>query len=90
MVPVDRLEDRTLFRYQSTTEDRRGVLAALVESDVTLLSATGTRVGWRLNVRGDQQRTIGDFDEACRAAAIQPTLRDIHASVGPRRTGIRR
>ncbi|WP_276251445.1 helix-turn-helix domain-containing protein [Haloarcula rara] len=83
VVPVDRLEDRTLFRYQSTTEDRRGVLAALVESDVTLLSATGTRVGWRLNVRGDQQRTIGDFDEACRAAAIQPTLRDIHASVGP-------
>jgi len=83
VVPVDRVDDRTLFRYQSTTEDKRGVLTALVESGVTLLSAMGTRDGWRLHVRGDKQRTIADFDDACRSAAIQPTLRDIHASVGP-------
>lgn len=80
---VDRFEDRTLFRYQHSRDKERGVLRALVESDTTLLSATGTRTGWHVRVRGDVQRAVANFDEGCRAAGITPTLRDLSASADP-------
>ncbi|MDS0281178.1 helix-turn-helix domain-containing protein [Haloarcula onubensis] len=78
---VDQVDDRTLFRYHSDS-DGCGVLEALVDSDTTLLSATGTRAGWRVHVRGDVQQAVADFDERCRRAGVQPTLRDLHATVG--------
>jgi len=76
---VDRTDDRTLFRHQTPRDDARALLA-LVESDTTLLKATGTRAGWLVHVRGDVQRAVADFDEACRAAGVRPTLRDLSAS----------
>lgn len=74
---VDRVEDRTLFRYQSDQDC--GVLRPLIDSDTTLLSARGTREGWQVHVRGDVQRAVAAFDEECRAAGFQPTLCDISA-----------
>lgn len=76
---VDQLDDQTLFRYRSDRDDC-GVLGALVDSDTTLLSAMATRAGWRVHVRGDEQRAVATFDERCRAAGVQPTLRDLSAS----------
>ena len=80
---VDQFGDRTLFRYQTDQDGDHGVLRALVDSDTTLLSAVGTREGWRLHVRGDVQRAVAAFDEECRAAGFQPTLRDLSASTDP-------
>ncbi len=76
---VDQLPDRTLFRYRSDRGDHCPVVAALTESDTTLLSARGTCDGWLVTVRGDEQHAIAAFDEACRTASMQPTLRDLRS-----------
>jgi len=78
---VDRLDGRTLFRYRSD-RDSSPVPRALFESDTTLLSATGTRDGWTVQVRGDTQRVIADFEERCRGAGVGPNLRDLSAAAG--------
>jgi hypothetical protein len=82
---IDTVENRTLFRYRSP-RDREGLLAVLVDTDVTLLSATGNRDGWRIHVRADEQQTIATFDERCREVGLKPTLRDIHRVTAPAET----
>lgn len=77
---IDQLGHRALFRHRTHRDDDIGVLRALVESDTTLLSATGTRAGWRVRVRGDVQRAVADFDEECRVAGVRPTLQDLSTS----------
>ncbi|MDS0257955.1 helix-turn-helix domain-containing protein [Haloarcula sp. S1CR25-12] len=79
---VDTVGDHTLFRYQSP-RTRDGLLAALADTDVTLLSATGTREGWLIHVQSDRQRAIAAFDDQCRQAGIRLTLRDIHKVTAP-------
>jgi len=79
---VDTVGDHTLFRYRSPrTKD--GLLAALTDTDVTLLSATGTREGWLIHVQSDKQRAISAFDDRCRHAGIRLTLRDIQRVTAP-------
>jgi len=82
VVPVVRLDDRTLFRYRNDRRDS-AVLQALFDSGATLLSAMGTRSGWQVHVRGDTQHAVATFDEECRGAGVQPTLRDLSPSPDP-------
>lgn len=83
---VDQFEGWSLFRYRRP-DGRDDVLQALVDSDVTLLSAVGTQDGWTIHVRGDEQRSLSTFDERCRAAGVQLTLRDFHGSPAAERSG---
>lgn len=80
---VDRLDGRALFRYHSPMAEAE-VLSALVESDVTLLSAVGTQSGWEMELRGDEQSALAAFDERCRSLGIEPTLRDIQSTAARR------
>ncbi|WP_254280088.1 helix-turn-helix domain-containing protein [Haloarcula marina] len=74
---VDAIDGRTLFRCRFDTEDQ-GLLGPVVDSGVTLLSATGTEDGWTIHVRGDEQKAVAAFDTACRENGIAPTLVEMH------------
>lgn len=73
---VDSACGRSLFRCECVGT-HEGLLGAIVDSDVTMLSAVGTESGWRIDVRGDEQRAITAFDRACRDAGIVPTLSEL-------------
>jgi len=79
---VDSVGDRSLFRYRNQRDDN-DLLTALVETDLTLLTASGTRNGWTLRVRGDERRAIAAFDDRCRAAGIPITLGDLQETAAP-------
>lgn len=74
---IDQVGDRSLLRceYRTTCE---GVLGAIVDTDVSLLSANGTAEGWTIQVRGIESGAIAEFGEACRARDIGLTLRELH------------
>lgn len=80
---VEQIDDRTLFRYRSDRQNA-SVPQALFVSDTTLLSATGTRDGWTVHVRGDTQQAVADFEAECRGAGVRPVLRDLSGSTDAR------
>jgi predicted DNA binding protein len=55
------------------------LLDALVDADVTLLSAVGRADGWLLELRADDRASLARFDEACVAAGLAVDLVEIHA-----------
>lgn len=77
---IDSVDARHLLRvtWASATE---GILQTLVDSEVTLLSGTGTATEWQLEVRAESRAQVADFEAACRAADIHLELRLLHAAV---------
>ena len=57
---VDSVEDEYLLRAEWVRE-YDGLLTALSETDLAVLSAVGTVDGWRFEVRGDSQEAIAEF-----------------------------
>jgi predicted DNA binding protein len=74
---IDQVGERSLLRCEYVTT-YEGVLGAIVETDVSLLSANGTTEGWTVQVRGIEPGTIAEFDKACRDRGIELTLTELH------------
>ena len=75
---VDSVEEEYLLR---ATWDREyiGVLTALAEAHVVVLSGVGTRDGWRFEVRSESRSEISDFREYCQAHDIPVDITAVHA-----------
>ena len=57
---VDSVENEYLMRAEWVRE-YDGLLTALSETNLTILSAVGTDAGWRFEVRGDTQEALAEF-----------------------------
>lgn len=57
---VDSVEDEYLMRAEWDPE-YAGILNALAEEDISVLSAIGTSDGWDFDVRGESHEAISDF-----------------------------
>ncbi|MFC7249697.1 helix-turn-helix domain-containing protein [Halomicroarcula sp. GCM10025324] len=74
---IDQVGDRSLLRCEYVTT-YEGVLGAIIETGVSLLSANGTIQGWTVQVRGIEPGAIAKFDRACRDLGIDLTLTELH------------
>lgn len=77
---VDTVESEHLFRIE-WTDEYEGILSGVVETGVTLLSATGTVEEWTLELRGSRDE-IAAFQSACEERDISVTLTSLY-SLGP-------
>lgn len=82
---VDKIDDEYLVRVEWDAE-RGGLLQAIDEADVTLLSATGTQEEWTFEIRGDDRDAISTFQSVCRDQEIPIELTGLHA-LAPMRSG---
>ena len=76
--PVDSVEDEYLLRveWEIAYDD---VLTVLAETEVPILSATGTNQQWTFEVRGDDRTDIAAFQQRCQELDIPVTLTKLHA-----------
>lgn len=77
---IDSIEDEHLLKMEWTGE-YEGLLPALVDSGVTMLSATGNAEEWTLEVRGSRDDVVA-FRTACEAQGVSIHLRSLQ-SLGP-------
>lgn len=77
VVVIDAVGDRSLLRCDCPNA-KSVLLPAIVESEVTLLSAVGTGSGWTIEVRGHERADITAFAERCREGGVALTLTAIH------------
>lgn len=63
---VDDLPDRGLLYRARWRPEANGIVAALVDSEMTVLSAVGKRRQWWFGLRADGYDAIGRFQERCR------------------------
>ncbi|WP_435177179.1 bacterio-opsin activator domain-containing protein [Halorussus sp. AFM4] len=82
---VDEVEGGGLFRAQWDSQTE-GVLTALVESNVTLLKATGNRERWTFEVRAEEMDQLSRFQRYCTDRGIDVSLTHLH-SLSEMRTG---
>ncbi len=75
---VDRVEDEYLMRAE-WDEEYFGILSALAEANVVVLSGIGTKEGWRFEVRGEGQGPIAKFREYCQENDIPIAITAVHA-----------
>lgn len=61
---IDTLDGRELFRARWNT-DVEGVLTAILESELTVLSALGTHERWTFEFRADDPDQISAFHQTC-------------------------
>jgi len=83
---VDSVEDEYLLRVEWEL-DYNDVLTILVETEVPILSATGTSRQWTFEVRGEDRTGIRAFQRRCQELDIPVTLREMHA-LTPLDTGV--
>lgn len=75
---VDEFDGGGLFCAEWDAEIE-GVLTALVESNVTLLKATGTRERWVFEVRAEELEQLSEFQRYCRERGIDISLTRLHS-----------
>jgi len=75
---VDSIDDEYLMRAEWVRE-YDGLLTALSEASLTVLSAIGTADGWRFEVRGDTQDAIAAFQTYYQEQDIPVDIATIHA-----------
>lgn len=75
---VDSVEDEYLLRVE-WAHDYDDVLTVLTETEVPLITATGTNQQWTFEIRGDDRSDIADFQRRCRELDIPITLTELHA-----------
>lgn len=76
--PIDSVEDEHLLRVE-WDPSYEGVLGALAETEVPIISAVGTNQQWTFEVRGETRRDVADFQRLCREEDIPVTLTALHA-----------
>jgi len=75
---VDSIEDQYLLRAE-WVEEYDGLLTALSETNLTVLSAVGTVDGWRFEVRGDTQAAIAEFRNQYQENGVSIDISMVHA-----------
>ncbi|UWG48501.1 Transcriptional regulator, contains HTH domain [Halanaeroarchaeum sp. HSR-CO] len=78
VVEVDRIEDEYLMKAE-WERAYTGILSALAESNVVVLSGVGSSDGWRFEVRGEERADMGDLQTYCRDHDIPIDIVSIHA-----------
>ncbi|MFC4451911.1 helix-turn-helix domain-containing protein [Halorussus aquaticus] len=79
---VDDLGDQGLFRAEWDA-DVEGILTGIIDTELTLVSATGTEDEWKFEFRAEDTNQIAEFQEYCADHDIEITLGHIH-SIGAR------
>ncbi|MGQ4554857.1 helix-turn-helix domain-containing protein [Halobellus sp. GM3] len=75
---IDSVEDEYLLRA-AWDREYVGILNALAEARLVVLTGVGTRDGWRFEVRGEGRDDIGEFREYCQQNHIQIEITAVHA-----------
>lgn len=75
---IDSVEDEFLMRAEWDNE-YYGVLSALAEANVTVLSGVGTKEGWRFEVRSESREGISAFRDSCQDHDLPIEITAVHA-----------
>lgn len=75
---VDSVEQEYLMRVE-WDRDYVGILTALAETNLVVLSGVGTADGWEFEVRSDQRTEISEFRSYCQDHDIQITITAVHS-----------
>ena len=75
---VDSIEDEYLMRAE-WKQAYFGVLSALANANVAVLSGVGTKGEWRFEVRGEDQDALAEFREYCQKNEIPIDITAVHA-----------
>lgn len=75
---VDSVENEYLMRAEWRGE-YFGILSALSEANVAVLTGVGTKDGWDFEVRGETRETISDFRTLCQEHDIPIEITAVHA-----------
>jgi len=75
---IDSVDDDSLLKVEWDPESE-GFLRTLAETDLLLLSATGTESNWTFEIRGDDHADVAAFEETCRDRGIDLRLTAVHA-----------
>ena len=75
---VDSIEDEYLLRVEWEL-DYDDVLTTLAETEIPVISATGTNRQWTFEVRGEDRTDIAAFRRRCQELDIPVTLTEVHA-----------
>ena len=75
---IDSVNDDYLMRAQWERE-YFGILSALAEANVVVLSGVGTKSGWEFEVRGEKREAISEFRTICQDHDIQIDITSVHA-----------
>jgi len=82
---VDQIDDEYLLRVD-WVPTHHGVLRAITETSVTLVSGAGSEGSWTFEVRSDTREGISAFQQYCRDHGIPVKLASLH-SVAALRSG---
>lgn len=82
---VDEINDEYLLRVEWDSEEK-GLLKAIAETPVALLSAVGTSEEWCFEFRADEAHDISDFQDRCWEYDVPVELVSLH-TVAPIRSG---
>jgi predicted DNA binding protein len=75
---IDEVNGDALVRVEWST-DMKGIISAVENSEVTLLSAEGSNEGWTFEIRGEGSAEIHDFQDRSRENGIPIQLVNLHA-----------
>lgn len=73
VVLMENLDDRGLFRADWKPE-HLGIMGAIMATDVTVVSATGSASGWEFQLRADETDAFAAFTQACTDRDVRTTL----------------
>lgn len=74
---IDSVESEYLMRAEWNPA-YFGILRALAEEDIVILSGVGTNQGWHFEVRGESRKAISDFRSNCQAEDIPIDITAVH------------
>ncbi|MEF8842240.1 MAG: helix-turn-helix domain-containing protein [Haloarculaceae archaeon] len=75
---IDSVEEEYLMRAEWERE-YVGILSALAETHLVVLSGVGTKEGWTFEVRGESREEIGEFRTYCQENDIPIDITAVHA-----------
>lgn len=74
---IDDIEDEYLMRAEWAGE-YFGILSALAQANIVVLSGIGRKDGWSFEVRGENREAIGDFRQSCQEHDIPIEITSVH------------
>jgi len=74
---IDSVDDEYLMRAEWEL-GYFGILSALAETNISVLSGVGTKEGWDFEVRGESREAISDFRTNCQAHDIPIEITAVH------------
>ena len=83
---IDSVESEYLMRAEWNPA-YFGILRALAEDDIVILSGVGTEQGWHFEVRGETREDISDFRSNCQANDISIDITAVHELLPVQGTG---